>query len=113
MERAWFCDHAEELGASFVEAEDKNTNMNTDKLHKNDPNLRRWLQNLDQSLSNAASIQARDQAHLNQAILLQNKPNFITNVSFGITEELLRDISKDYDRKGLYFEMPSSYLKNY
>jgi hypothetical protein len=36
LEQAGFRDYAEKLGAPIVEAEEKNTNMITDKLHEND-----------------------------------------------------------------------------
>ena len=35
LEQAGFRDHAEKLNAPIVEAEDKNTNIITDKLHEN------------------------------------------------------------------------------
>ena len=35
IEKAGFRDYTEKLGAPFVEAEDKNTNMITDKLNEN------------------------------------------------------------------------------
>ena len=43
--------------------------MITDKLHENDINLRRQLQRLVQSLSNALSLQTGNHAHSSQAIL--------------------------------------------
>ena len=64
--------------------------MLTDILHKNYTNLRRLFQRLGQSLSNAASFQAINQAHSVQAILPPNKPNFIANIGSRIDEILLR-----------------------
>ena len=97
IKQAWFPDYAEKLGALVVEAEDKNTNMITDKLYENDVNLKRLLKRWDEALSNASILQASNQAHLSQIILPPNKPNFIANVDSGIDDELLRGISKDYD----------------
>ena len=51
---------------------------------------------MDQSVSNALSLQASNQAHLSQAILPPNKPNFIAKVDSGIDDELLKEINKDH-----------------
>ena len=111
FEQAGFHDYALKFGAPTVKKEDKNTNMITDKLHENDTDSRRRFQRLNQSLSSVASFQASNQAHLSQAILPPNKHNFIANVDSD--EELLREINKDYDPKGFYFQMPKFYLESY
>ena len=47
LEQAIFHDYAEKMVAPIVDAEDKNTNMITDKLHEDGTKLRRRFQRLD------------------------------------------------------------------
>jgi len=101
------------LDAPIAEAEDTNTAMITDILHKNYTTLRRLFQRLDQSLSNAASFQASNQTQSRQFILLLNKLNLIASLDSRIDEKFLREINKEYDPTGFYFEMPSFYLDTY
>ena len=80
LEQPGFRDNAEKLGAPIAEVEDKNTNMKTDKLHKNYISLSIELKRLDKYLSNALGLQVSNQAHSSQGILPQNDSNFIANV---------------------------------
>ena len=47
LEQAIFHDYAEKMVVPIVDAEDKNTNMITDKLHEDGTKLRRRFQRLD------------------------------------------------------------------